>query len=504
MNTGSNLIIISAILAGIFLIIAGILVLWRKVPQDKALIVTGLKKRVISGGGGLVIPMLERTDLISLENMKIYVATQGALTEQGVGVMVNGVAIIKIKSDQESILSAVEQFNTGSYNKTIKVIEDMSKSVLDGKLREIISKLTVEEVYKDKDKFSSRVQEVAALDLAEMGLEVKSFTIMDISDSNGYLEALGKKRIAEVLRDAQIAEANAAMETKIKTSEANRLGQEAFLQSETKIAEANKEKELRIQSYRKEQETAKAIADLAYEIEKNKVNKEVTETEMQVELIRKEKETQLAVQEALRKEKELEASVIKQAEAEKYKEIQLAQARAEALKLDGDARAEARKMEASAEAHAIRERGTAEATITREKGSAEADIAKEIGLAEALAMHKKAEAFKQYGEAAITQLIVERLPEIASAISAPLSKTEKIVIVDNGGGNGNGASGASKVSGYVTDIIATLPQTVEALTGINVLDVLKNVNDITLDQDLANINEETTTEDTIEHESDIL
>ena len=458
-------IIIGLILGAIFLILISILVLWRKVPQDKALVVTGLKKRIISGGGGIVIPMLERTDLISLENMKIYVGTQGALTEQGVGIVVNGVAIIKVKSDRESILSAVEQFNTGSFNKTIKVIEDTSKSVLDGKLREIISKLTVEEIYKDREKFSSQVQEVAALDLANMGLEVKALTIIDISDTNGYLEALGKKRIAEVLRDAQIAESNSAMETKIKTSEANRLGQEAYLASETKIAEATKEKELRIQAYRKEQETAKAMADLAYEIEKNKVNKEVTETEMQVELIRKQKETQLAEQEAIRREKELEATIKKQAEADKYREIQQAQARAES-----------KKLESSAEAHHIKEKGTAEASMVREKGAAEADVLKEIGLAEAEAMHKKAEAFKQYGEAAITQLIVERLPEIASAISAPLSKTEKIVIVDSGSNN-TSSSGASKVSGYITDIISTLPQTVEALTGIDVLDVLRNVSD---------------------------
>ncbi|MCL1996749.1 MAG: SPFH domain-containing protein [Defluviitaleaceae bacterium] len=468
-----DIIIIGLILGAIFLIIISVLLLWRKVPQDKALIVTGLRKRIISGGGGVVIPMLERTDLISLENMKIYVGTQGALTEQGVGIVVNGVAIIKVKSDKESILYAVEQFNTGSYNKTIKVIEDTSKSVLDGKLREIISKLTVEEIYKDREKFSSQVQEVAALDLADMGLEVKALTIIDISDTNGYLDALGKKRISEVLRDAQIAEANASMETKIKTSEANRLGQEAFLASETKIAEASKEKELRIQSYRKEQESAKAIADLAYEIEKNKVNKEVTETQMQVELIRKQRETELAQQEAIRMEKELDATIIKQAEADKYKEIQGAQARAEALKLDGQARAEARKMESSAEAHGIREKGSAEAHQIRERGTAEADIMRELGLAEAEAMHKKAQAFKQYGDAAITQLIVERLPEIASAISEPLSKTEKIVIVDNGS-NGQGG-GASKISSYVTDIMATLPQTVEALTGINVLDVLKNV-----------------------------
>ena len=489
-------LIIGLILVVLFLLIIGVVLLWRKVPQDKALVVTGLKKRVISGGGGIVVPMLERADRISLENMKIYVGTQGALTEQGVGLNVNGVAIIKVKSDKESILSAMEQFNSGSESKTIKVIEDTSKSVLDGKLREIISKLTVEEIYKDREKFASQIQEVAALDLAEMGLEVKAFTIIDIADDNGYLEALGKKRIAEVKRDAEIAESNARMETKIKTSESHRLGTEAQILSETKIAEADKEKELRIQAYRKQQETAKAIADLAYQIEENKVKKEVTETEMQVEYIRKQKETQVAEQEALRKEKELEATIMKQAEADKYREIQQAQARAESVKLDGIAKAEAVKFEGEAAAHIMRERGKAEADVIRDRGKAEVDIIRERGLAEAEAMHKKADAFKQYGEAAVTQMIVEQLPQIATAISAPLAKTEKIVIVDNGAKNGE-SSGATKVSGYVTDIMATLPQTVEALTGIDVLNVLRNITEKNTKEDNEIV---TPTEENIQNE----
>lgn len=475
-----EIIITAAILIVIFLLIAGVFALWKKVPQDKALVVTGLRKRVISGGGGLVVPMLERTDRISLENMKIEVKTTGALTEQGVDIIADGVAVIKVKSDKESILAAVEQFNTGNEARTIAVIEDIAKDVLEGKLREIISKLTVEEIYKDREKFASQVQEVAALDLADMGLEIKAFTIRDISDDNGYLQALGKKRISEVKRDAQIAEAEAARETKIKTAEANRLGEEARLLSETQIAEAAKEKELRVQAYRKDQESSRAVADLAYEIEANKVKKEVTETEMQIEIVKREKEieinqvnkqlaetemqieilkkqkeTELADEEAARREKELDATVVKVADAEKYrqekaaeaakfKEIADAEARAEAIRLEGVARSEAKRLE-----------GMAEVEIIREKGMAEAE-----------AMLKKAEAFKQYNDAAVTQMIIEKLPEIAKAVADPLSKTEKIVVVDHGG-SANGKNGAAKVSGYVTDIIATLPETVEALTGID-------------------------------------
>ena len=249
-----NSVVIAAIIAVVLiLLVLSILLMWKKVPQDKAMVVTGLKKRVISGGGGFVVPLLERSDKISLENMKIEVRTEGALTEQGVDIRADGVAVLKVRSDKESILCAVEQFNTGNEQKTIEVIKDTAKDVLEGKLREIISKMSVEEIYKDREKFASQVQEVAALDLSTMGLEIKAFTIRDIGDKNGYLEALGKPRIAAVKRDADIAESQARKETKIKVAEDNRLGEEASLIADTQIAEANKVKNLKIESYRKEQ-----------------------------------------------------------------------------------------------------------------------------------------------------------------------------------------------------------------------------------------------------------
>jgi len=461
----------------IILLILSILSMWRKVPQDKALVVTGLKKRVITGGGGIVVPVLERTDVISLENMKIEVKIDGALTEQGVDISADGVAVLKVKSDMASILAAVEQFNTGNEERTIAVIKDTAKDVLEGKLREIVSKLTVEEIYKDREKFASQVQEVAAVDLAEMGLEIKAFTIRDINDSNGYLQALGANRIAQVKKDAEIAKAEAQKEAKIKTSQAFKEGEAARLVAETQIAEATKEKELKVQSYRKEQEQAKAISDLAYEIESNKVKKDVVETQIQVEITkkqkekelteaqlqleitRKQKEIELAEQEAKRREKELEATIIKQAEAEKYRKEKEAEA-AKYLEIqDAEARAKAIELEGKAKAEALRLQGMAEVEIIRQKGMAEAE-----------AMMKKAEAFKQYNEAAMAQMIIEKLPEIAKAISEPLSKTEKIVVIDNG--TSNGAKGASRITSYITDIVSQLPETVESLTGVKIKDLI--------------------------------
>ncbi|WPC43271.1 flotillin family protein [Clostridium sp. JS66] len=473
-------ILIPAIIVGvILLLILGVFSMWKRVPQDKAIVVTGLKKRVITGGGGFVVPLLERTDKISLENMQIDVRIEGALTGQGVGITADGVAVVKVKSDTDSILSAAEQFNTSNgLQHTLDVIEHTTKNVMEGKLREIVSKMTIEEIYRDREKFASHVQEVAAIDLAQMGLELKVLTIKDISDKNGYLEALGKPRIAAVKRDAQIAEAEAAKETKIKTAEAIRLGEAAKILSETQIAESTKDKELKVQAYRMEQERAKAASDLAYEIEANKAKREVTETQVQVEITKKEKEKELtdaalqveitkkqreielAEKEAMRKERELEATVKKQAEADKYMSVQTADAIKYKEIADAEARARAIELEGKAKSEALRLQGMAEVDIIREKGKAEAE-----------AMMKKAEAYKQYNNAAMAQMIVEKLPEIAKAVSEPLSKTEKIVIVDNGSGEGKG-TGAAKVTGYVSDIMSQLPETVEALTGVNIMDFL--------------------------------
>ena len=450
------------IIVVLFILLFTFISMYKKVPQDKALVVTGFRgRRVITGGGGVVIPMLERTDVISLENMQIDIRIDGALTSQGVGIVADGVAVVKVKSDKDSILSAAEQFNTSKgLDYMLGIIAKTTQQVLEGKLREIVSRMTVEEIYKDRETFASHVQGVAATELQNMGLELKVLTIKDISDKNGYLEALGKPRIAEVKRDAQIAEANATKETKIKTAEANREGEAARIQAETQIAEAIKEKELKVQSYNKDQQTAKADADLAYDIKSNIVKQQVAETAMQVQIIQKQKEIELAEQEALRREKELEATVKKQADAEnyqaakgadanKYREVASAEARAKAIEMEGEAKAKAKRAE-----------GMAEVEIIRAKGEAEA-----------AAMAKKAEAFKMYNDAAVTQMIIEKLPDIAQAIASPLAKTEKIVIVDSG--NGGEAKGAAKVTGYVTDIISQLPETVEALTGMNVLDLLK-------------------------------
>lgn len=511
---------IVGIVLGIIFIVAIILSMWKKIPQDKAAVITGLKKRVITGGGGIVIPLLERIDTISLESMKLDVRTNGAMTSQGVPINTDGVAVIKVRNDKHSILAAIEQFNASKESETVKIISDVSREVLEGKLREIISKLTVEEIYNDRESFGAKVHEVAGTDLSEMGLEIKTLTIKDISDNNGYLKAMGEARIAEVKKNAQIAVAEANKETQIKTSEAQRLGQTASIEAETAIAEANKIKNIKQLAFEKEQFAAKADADAAYNIQKNIAQKQMTDTEMDAEVIKQQrlkdvetekiqisiaaeqKNIELAEKKAERKEKELLETMVKPAEAEKamqqlnadadkYKEIAEAQARAEALKLQAAAEAQARKLQAEADAEALKlqakaqaeqiqlqgfaeaeqakAKGLAEAEVIKQKGLAEAEAIKMQGLAEAEAMEKKAEAYAKYNDAGKMEMLVNILPEVARHVAEPMSRIEKIIVMD---GNGDGSS-ATSVAKTVSSTMATVMESVKEMTGFDLAETMK-------------------------------
>lgn len=474
-------------IVGIVLIIGVILSMWKKVPQDKAAVITGLKKRVITGGGGLVIPLFERIDYISLENMKLDVKTNGAMTSQGVPINTDGVAVIKVRNDKSSILSAIEQFNTAKESETIQIISDVSREVLEGKLREIISKLTVEEIYNDRESFGAKVHEVAGTDLSEMGLELKTLTIRDISDNNGYLKALGEARIAEVKKNAQIAVAESDKETKIRTSEAQRVGETAEIQAQTAISEAKKNKNLKELSFQKEQFTAKAESDAAYDIQKNITQKTITDTSMDAEVLKQkrlkdveaekiqisimaeQKNIELAEKKAQRKEKELLETMVKPAEANKQKE----ELDADALKYkeiaDAQAKAEALRLNALAEAERIKIQGLAEAEVIRQKGLAEAESIKMQGLAEAEAMEKKAEAYAKYSDAGKLEMLVQVLPELAKNVAEPMSRIEKIIVMD-GGSDGNGATSVAKT---VASTMTTVMESVKEMTGFDLTDVMR-------------------------------
>ena len=416
--------------------------------------------RIVTGGRSFVWPILERVDDLSLEIMTIDITTPDVPTVQGVPVTVDGVAQVKIGSDENSIRTAAIQF----LSKSRAEIEHVAHETLAGHLRAILGTLTVEQLYRDREAFAQKVQEVSGDDMASMGLEIVSFVIKDISDQEGYLEALGRPRIAQVKRDADIGEAEAGRDATIESAKARQEGESAKFAAETKIAESRKNFEVEQAAFQTETNRRKAEAELAYTLQQNITNQEVKAEEVEVEVSAKRKQIEVQQQEALRKEQELDATIRKPAEAEQYK-----------IKTLADARQYQLQTEAAGEAEAIRRRGEAEADAARARGLAEAEVIREQGLAEAEATLKKADAWKEYTQAAVIQQLLDRLPDIASAISQPLSKTDRIVIINSGNDDGRSGVGASKLTQDVTNIIAQMPETVEALTGIDLLGKIRDL-----------------------------
>lgn len=436
--------------------------------------------RIVRGGGTFIWPVVERVDDLSLELMTIDVITTKVYTAQGVPVTVDGVAQVKIGSDDVSIITAAEQF----LSKKVDQIKNIALQTLEGHLRGILGTLTVEEIYKDRDKFAQRVQEVSALDLKNMGLVIISFTIKNIHDDQGYLDALGQGRIAEVKRDAAIGQANAARDAAVQAAKARQEGEIAKLQAETRIAEASKNFQVQKAAYDAETNQKKAEAELAYVLQQNITNQKVKAEEVQISVVEKKKQIELQEQEALRKEKELEATVRKPAEAEQFRIRTLADASKYQVETEASGKATANANLGQGDAEANRSRGLAGADVTKAQGLAQADVVKaqglsqaEViqaqGLAEALALAKKADAYANYTQAAILQLLINNLPALASAVAQPMSKTEKIVVINSG--DGSNGTGVTRVSKDVADLLTQVPTVVESLTGLNLVDILKNL-----------------------------
>lgn len=476
--------VIIAIGVVVFLLIAIVAVYvakYRTAGPDEALIVTGSylgsknvhtddvgnKIKIIRGGGTFVFPVFQQAEPLSLLSSKLEVTTPEVYTEQGVPVMADGTAIIKIGSSISEIATAAEQF----LGKDKHEREAEAREVLEGHLRSILGSMTVEEIYKNRDKFSQEVQRVASQDLAKMGLIIVSFTIKDVRDKNGYLESLGKPRIAQVRRDADIATAEAEKETRIKRALADQEAQKAELARATEIAEAEKDNQLKVAEYRREQEMAKARADQAYELESAKAKQEVTEQEMQVKIIERQKQIELEEKEILRREKQYDSEVKKKADADRYAIEQNAEAQKRKELANADAEKYRIEALAKAEAEKVRLDGIAKADSERAQGETEAEIIRLKGLAEAEAKQKIAEAFEQYGQAAILDMIVRMMPEYAKQVAAPLSNIDKITVVDTGGGTN---SGANKVTSYATDLMASLQESLKESSGIDVKQLIES------------------------------
>ena len=453
---------------------------YTKVGPNEVLVVSGRKHvftdaegqrfargfRIVKGGGTFILPVIEMSNVLSLELLTIDVQTPEVYTSKGVPVKVDGVAQIKVKGDDVSIATAAEQF----LSKGTAEIKNIAMQTLEGHLRAILGTMTVEDIYQNRDQFAQKVQEVAAGDMANMGLGIVSFTIRDIKDSQGYLEALGKPRIAQVKRDAQIAQAEADRDAMIKSSQASQAGQEAKFVADTRIAEAERDFQSKTAEYTASVNQKRAEADLAYDLQKFKTGQLVKAEEVQVQIVEKQKQIELQQQEIQRRQRELEAVVQKPADAERYRVETLANATKFQLETEAAGAAEAAKAKGFAGAEVAKATGFAEAEANKAKGLAEASIIEAQGAATAEAKRLKADSYKQYNEAAVIELIVRILPELAAKISEPLSKMDKMIVINSGDGGG-----ASKVTGDITQILAQLPPVLESLTGVSFAKLLERV-----------------------------
>lgn len=482
-----------------------------KVSPNQAAIISGRRRKLtdgstvgyrqVRGGATLVVPFLEKVEYLDLNVITVPLATTRAYTVQGVPVSVKAVANVKIKGDDESLRSAAERFLGMPQEEFHRLIFQ----TLEGHLRAILGTLTVEEINNDRQSFAHKLTSEAAGDLEKMGIGLDALTIQEISDEEGYLDALGKRRTAEVKRDAEIGQAEANRDSKIKASLALQEGEKVRLETEALIAQSNRQTEIQKAQVQAEIEKERATALQAGPLAEAKAQQEVVAEEVRVERIRTQEQIAVQEQEVLRKEKELEATVVKQAEAERKaavlraqgeqealilaaegrKQALIAQAEAESQKLqrEGQGRATALEAEGRAEAEKIRALGLAEAEQHQAKGLAEAKSIEAQGLAEAAAIKEKAAAWRDFNDAARLQTILEKLPSIIEAsapvfqaVAEPLGKIDKIVMIDNGGnGNGDGQqSGLNRFANTAPTLIFSLLQQLQAL-GLNLPDVLNQL-----------------------------
>ncbi len=454
-------VIAGGIVVGLVALMGAIARMYQKVGPNQALIIYGAGgTRVVTGSGALVIPMLQSCRELSLELMSFDVAPQKELyTNQGVAVVIDAVTQLKVRSDLENVRTAAEQF----LDKTPTQRESAIRLVMEGHLRGIVGQLTLEQIVKEPEMVGDKVRSTCAADVTKMGLEIISFTIKEVRDSNEYIKNMGLPDIERIKMVANVAAAEAQRDTEIKRAMATREAAVARAQADqerviaetaslAKQADAQRELEVKRAQYAEIVQRQKAQADKAYEIQANVMQQQVVAE--QVKILEVERNAQVKVQEAEigRRRNELIATELEPANVEAQRRQVLAEAEKARLRLEAEGRAEA-----------IRKQGEAEADVIRLKGEAEAT-----------AMEVKAQAYRNYTQAAVLDKLLTSLPEIVRAISEPLGRVDRITVVSTGG-DGTVGAGVSRVTADVATMVAQVPALVESLSGVSVRDLLRNL-----------------------------
>jgi flotillin len=501
MNFDPGLVVPALILVTLIAFVVGFLLISRnylKVSPNTVAVLSGRRRklgdgrvvgyRMVRGGAALRIPLLEKVEYLHLNVMTIPLEIKRAYTLKGVPVSVKAVANVKIRGDETSLQASAERFLGMTPIEVQKVIFQ----TLEGHLRSILGTLTVEEVNSDRQSFAQKLTSEAAVDLEKMGIGVDVLTIQEISDEEEYLNALGKRRTAEVKRDATIGEAEAHRDAKIKSAQALQEGESAKYQADAEISQSQRDFMIRQAQYQAEVETQKARAAQAGPLSEATARQAVVAEEVKVEKTRTQEMISVQEQEVLRKTKELEATVIRPAEADRQAAIVRAEAAKQAAILEAEGRRSALISLAEAEQEKLRKEGVGRAAAVEAEGKAEASKIEAIGLAqakaieaqgmaEAAAILRKAEAWKEFNEAARLQTILEKMPAILqastgifSAVAAPLGNIDKLVVIDQGDGGNGGSGGLGRIAKTSPALVFNFLQQLEAL-GLNVPALLQQL-----------------------------
>lgn len=443
-----------------------------KASPDKAYIISGLRKnpKVLIGKAGIKIPFLEKKDELSLQLIPIDVKTSNAVpTADYININVDAAVNVKISDKPEYLKLAAQNF----LNKKTEYIANVAREVLEGNMREIVGKMNLEEMVSDRQKFAQLVKENAEPDLAAMGLDIVSFNVQNFVDGNGVIENLGVDNIVKIQKNAAISRAESEKEIAKAQANAKKEANDAQINAATEIAIKENELEIKKAELKKNADIKKAEADAAYKIQEEEQRKTVEITTANANIAKQEKEILLKQREAEVMEQALDAEVKKKAEAQKFArqqqsdaELYERQRKAEAEKFEREKEAEALKATAEAQRYAKEQ----ESEGIRMVGEAEAKAIEAKGIAEAEAMEKKAEAMKKYGQAAMVEMIVKALPEMARAIAEPLQSIDKVTIIDGGSSNG----GVSSMGDYVPAVLAKTIETVKETTGLDITEIMKS------------------------------
>jgi flotillin len=435
-----------------------------KAPTDRAYIISGLRKepRVVIGKATIKVPFLERKDELALQLIQIDVKTASTVpTADYINVRVDSNVNIKISTNDKLIKLAAQNF----LGKDTKYIAGIAREVLEGNIREIVGKMKLEEMVRDRQKFAELVKENAEPDLNAMGLEIISFNVQNFTDDNGVIENLGIDNIVSIKKNAEISKANSEKEIARAKSIARKEANDAQIESEQSIAIKNNELALKKADLKIKEDAKMAEADAVYKIQEEQQRKTLETVKADADIKRQEKAIEVKEKEAQVREKELEATVKKQADAEAYERMKDAEASAYEQRQSADveqykAIKEYEILKEKADAELIAKQKEAEGITAVGKAEAEAEAIKAKLLAEAEGLDKKAEAMSKMQQAAVVEMIVDKLPEIVKNAAEPLSNVGSITMY----GEGNSAK-------MVEDIMTTSGKVIEGIQGSTGLDI---------------------------------